>query len=272
MKNNLISDFILQSKGKDISIYDETFLSKSIQERMDEVHCETQEAYLDFLNANETESNEFLNSLQVSYSEFFRNPLTFSVLEKIIIPGIIHDMAKQNRKELRIWSAACAAGQETYSLAILLNQFRNAKGEKINFRIFATDQSNQQIQEAQAGHFTRSLLNQLSLQHLKEWFINENGVYKVKPELKTSIEFSVFDLFSEKYNCPPTSIFGDFDLVICANLLFYYKPEFMQKIIKKISGSLAPNGYFVTGEVEREILLQQHFQEVFPSSAIFKRH
>jgi chemotaxis methyl-accepting protein methylase len=224
------------------------------------------------LDENQGEGELFVNSLQISYSEFFRNSLTFSVLEKIIIPAILTDMDKTNRKEIRIWSAACAAGQETYSLAILLNQFRNVKGKKINYRIFATDQSEQQILEAQEGHFKKSALNYVSLKHLNEWFIPEDKYYKVKQELKDSIEFSVFDLLNEKFNYPPTSVFGDFDVVICANLLFYYKPEFRKKIIRKISRSLAPNGYLVTGETEREILLQEHFQEVFPPSAIFKQY
>lgn len=269
-KNDQLIKLILQTQGIDLSKYEEVFLHKSVQKRMLETFCESEDAYYAYLEQSLIESEIFLRSLQISYTEFFRNTLTFSVLEKIILPSIAIKKTKSRRNEIRIWSAACAAGQETYSLAMLLKEFTTGSGEKINYRIFASDQSESQILEAQTGRYPESSLNNLNLKRVSKWFSKQGETYLVNEELKENIEFSVFDLFNEQCNCPPTSIFGDFDIIVCANLLFYYKPEYRKKIIKKTSNSLSKNGYLITGETERDILIQSGFQEVYPQTAIFQ--
>ena len=269
-KNNQIIKLIQQICGIDLSKYEEVFLNKSILKRMKDTFCDTEDAYCSFLKISQTESELFLNSLQISYTEFFRNPLTFSLLEKIIIPSIVMKKANSSRNEIRIWSAACAAGQETYSLAMLLNEFSNAKGEKLNFRIFATDQSEAQIQEARSGLYPESALNCLSMKRVNRWFTKQGDIYSLKPELKENVEFSFFDLLSDRFSCPPTSIFGDFDLIVCANLLFYYKPEYQNKIIKKTTDCLSKNGFLVTGETERELIMKAGLHEVYTQSGIFQ--
>jgi len=269
--NNQVAELVLQNHGIDISKYDTVFLDKSIQKRLNETQCNSDSSYLELIKFNVDESEHFVNSLSISYSEFFRNPLTFSVLEKIIIPSIMMDKVHSKKKEIRIWSAACAAGQETYSLAILLKEFSMAIGEKINFRIFATDQSESQINEAQSGVYNDSVLHNVTLKRLNNWFRKDGDNYHINPELKENVDFSVFDLFSEHYSCPPSSIFGDFDLVMCANLLFYYQPTFRTKIMNKTSQCLSANGFLITSETERDILLQADFREIYPQSAIFRQ-
>lgn len=270
-KNGQLITLIRQTRGIDLSKYEVEFLNKSVQKRMVETYCATEDAYYTYLQQSHIESEIFLNSMQISYTEFFRNTLTFSVLEKIILPSIILKKGKSGRTEIRIWSAACAAGQETYSLAMLLKEFTNGNGEKINFRIFASDQSESQILEAQTGEYPASSLNNLNLRRVNKWFTKEGDNYRVHDELKENIEFSVFDLFNEKYSCPPSSIFGDFDIIVCANLLFYYKREFRKEIIRKTSNSLSRNGYLITGETERDILIQSGLHEVYPQTAIFQQ-
>jgi len=269
-KNKSITDFILQTQGIDLSKYENVFLDKSVQKRMDDTSCKSETDYHTYLKQSLIESEIFLNSLQISYTEFFRNSLTFSVLEKIIIPSIAMKSKSSSRNGIRIWSAACAGGQETYSLAMLLNESSNGHGEKINFRIFATDQSEIQIKEAQLGQYSESSLNCVNQKRTKQWFTKKGDTYYVKPELKENIDFSVFDLFSDQFSCPPTSIFGDFDIIFCANLLFYYNSESQKKIIKKARNCLSKNGYLITGETEREILIKSGFIEVYPQSAIFQ--
>ena len=265
-----ILHFILQDHGIDLSKYEDLFLKKSVSKRMTDTFCETESTYFTYLENNQIEVDLLLKSLQISYTEFFRNTLTFSVLEKIIIPSLSLKKTNSKRNEIRIWSAACAGGQETYSLAMLLKEFTNGHGEKINFRIFATDQSETQIHEAESGFYPESALNCLSMKRVKQWFTNQGDIYSLKPELKENIEFSVFDLLNDKFSCPPTSIFGDFDLIVCANLLFYYKPEYQNKIIKKTTDCLSKNGYLVTGETERELIMKAGLHEVYPQTGIFQ--
>jgi len=268
--SNTITELLLKTQGIDLSKYEGTFLNKSVQKRMSETFCQSEDAYYTYLEQSHIESEIFLNSLQISYTEFFRNTLTFAVLEKLLIPSIVLSKAKSNRNEIRIWSAACAAGQETYSLAMLFKEYSTFHDEKINFRIFATDQSEIQIEEAKSGEYPESALNSLNLRRVNQWFTKQGDIYCVEPGIKEHIEFSVFDLLSDQFSCPPTSIFGDFDLIVCANLLFYYKPEYQQKIIQKAINCLSENGYLITGETERDILLKSGMHEVYPQTGIFQ--
>lgn len=274
MKTDLlnIKDSLVNLHDIDISKYDESFLNKSLRNRINETKCESPEEYFSILKKNKKEEQLFLDSLQNNYSQFFRNPLTFSVVERIILPSLILKRKEGRGKEIRIWSAACAGGQEAYSLAILMEEYNDSsKSEDIGYRIFATDRCEDQLSAARLGKYDSSALDNLTMKRVKQWFRKHYETYSVLQKLKKKIDFSEFDLFDEQLSCPPASIFGDFDIVVCANLLFYYKPEFRKIILEKTCNSLAKGGYLITGETEREILLNYDCREVYPQSAIFQK-
>jgi len=274
MKNSkkFISEMLMREHGIDVSKYESAFFEKNIEKRISETQCGTKDAYCLFLKQNPSESEKLIESFTVSYSEFFRNPLTFSVLEKIILPALVMNKRMLKSKEIRIWSSACAAGQETYSVAMLLHENLSNANEAINFRIFATDSCSDQIQLAQSGEYQETALNNVNLFRLNQWFAKQGNLYTINKVLKKNIDFSVFDLFDTNFSCPPASIFGNFDIVFCANLLFYYSPEFRTSIIEKVNNSLADNGLLITSETEREMLIQAGFKEVYPQSAIFMKN
>ena len=206
-----------------------------------------------------------------SYSEFFRNSITYAVLEHLVLPSVKLKMDQIGKQEIRIWSTACAKGQEPYSLAMLLSEFAENNNGGLNFRIFATDNDEQNIEKAEKGRFAVSELNGINLKRLNKWFVKEGSDFVVKSEIRDKVLFSVFDLFDERLGCPPESIFGEFDIVMCANILYYYDDENKNKIVKKAGNCLSKDGCFITGEVERETAVQNGFYEVYQNSAIFKR-
>jgi len=266
-RNKIISDAIFKLYQLDISNYDDTFLHTSTTKRMIETNSKSIEEYLKLFETESTEIGLFVEALQVNYSEFFRNTLTFSILESIIIPELVQKHT--DKSEIRIWSAACASGQEVYSVSMILNEYLTEK--QTEFRIFSTDIALNQVEAAKNGKYNISALGNVSLRRLNRWFEKQDGNYGVKNILKEKIEFSTFDLLNKQYNCPPTSIFGGFDLIFCSNVLFYYKPEIRKKIIDKLGKSLSTQGYLITSETERDILCQQIFHEVYPQSGIFKK-
>lgn len=270
MNNNKnIYEIIYHLQAIDISKYDDSFLAKSFQKRMTDTQCLSIGDYCNYLKKDEKESKILVDSLNINYSVFFRNTLTFAVLERVIFPSILLKKKNNKQKEIRIWSAASAGGQEAYSVAILLEELKSISSDKFDYRIFATDIGKQQISEALTGYYSESSLSFTNLNRINKWFYKQNDSYRIKPELKLNIDFSTFDILDEQYTSPPASIFGHFDLVICANLLFYYKPDFRKIILKKVAGCIAEGGYLVTGETEREILLNFNYREIFPISAIF---
>jgi len=254
-----------------VSAYDEAFIHQSIEKRLQTNDSAGTEAYRLELENNVDERTLFMKSLQVSYSEFFRTPLTFAVLEKLVLPELIQHAIRHHHNKLRIWSMACASGQEVYSLAMLLEEQLEKETNPIEYRIFASDHNVSEIVQSRIGVYDVSSLGNMSLKRLNRWFTKGKEGYKIKDEIRNKIDFSVFDLVSNAGGAPPESIFGGFDLIFCANLLFYYKPEFQKRILEKAVKALANGGYLVTGEVERPLLMQNSFKEIYPYSAIFHK-
>lgn len=265
-----ISEIIQNSHQTDISFYDGSFLEKTIRNRLFLLKIETPRDYLRYFKLNKNEISVLTESLHINYSEFFRNPLTFAFIEQIVIPKLIDKKLKGKEKEIRIWSAACAAGQEPYSLAILLDEYLKKKEIDVRYRIFATDICPNEIDRAKKGLYNDLSIGKVSYHRIKKYFTIKGNEYQIDTKLKTNIDFSVFDLLSEQGTCPPESIFGNFDIVFCSNVLFYYKPECRKIIIERFENCLAKDSYVITGEAEREILRTNNYEEISINSAIFK--
>lgn len=265
-----LDDFISRYQI-DISVYDYAFLEKSLNCRLNELNLNSFQEYVNFLNGYPEELSVLQSRLNNSYSEFFRNPITFAYLELVLLPQLFEKKRTCNAGELRIWSAACAAGQEAYSLAMLCYEQAKIYHQPSNYRIFATDISTSELDFAQKGEYPAEALDNIILKRLKAYFQKQNEFYAILPTIKERINFSVFDLLSENGACPPESIYGNFDLIFCSNLLFYYRPEIREFILDKINKTLTKGGYLVTGETERDILKEYGYREIFAHSAIFQK-
>jgi chemotaxis protein methyltransferase CheR len=263
--------YIMNLQNHDISMYDSAFVAQAIDRRVAETGCGSPEAYTALLRRDSAEEEAFFASLHISYSAFFRNSLTFAVLEQIILPELMLTAREDRRREIRIWCAGCAAGQEPYSVAIMLEELMERSGQALDYRIFATDGIESQIAQAQTGSYVAEPLGQVSLKRLNRWFVQHGYEYTVVPQLARCINFSVFDLLSGATSSPPASIFGDFDLVMCCNLLYYYNIECRKTILNKLARCLGDTAFLVTGETERGFILENGYSEVYPNAAVFRR-
>jgi len=144
-------DLFIRDFGLDFSIYDRSFLEKSFQYRMSSTACADMDSYFQMLAVTPGELTLLLDQLDNSTSEFFRNPLSFALLEHLFLPRLIDE--KQGGTSIRIWSAGCASGPEPYSLAMLLDGLLNARNARFTYRIFATDRSEQELELARQGRF-----------------------------------------------------------------------------------------------------------------------
>ncbi|MHB9004533.1 MAG: CheR family methyltransferase [Coriobacteriia bacterium] len=272
MKFNLalFQQFLKQVYGLDISMYDESFIVNSIEKRIQGTHCDSIEDYWIYLEQNHGESNNLYESLHVHFSEFFRDPLTFALLERLIIPALIQKKIDNLQKEIRIWSAGCAAGQEAYSIAMLLEEMITSTHPSLNYRIFATDVDENILSIARLGRYPAEAIKNISSKRAQTWFSRHGDVFIVQPSIRQHIDFSNFDLLDEERCCPSASIFGEFDLVFCCNLLIYYQPPYRKMILDKIAHCLVRDAYLVTGETERAIAIAHHYSEVYPSAAILR--
>ena len=193
-------------------------------------------------------------------------------MEQLVIPTLIDNKEKSGRPEIRVWSAACAAGTEPYSVADVLDELITARCSSVSYRIFATDFSQTDLELACQGVYDFGAVRNLRLKHLHDYFTCSGESYSIVPRIRSHVDFSCYDLLDGHSVSPPASIFGDFDLVLCSNLLFYYKPDMREIILDKAYRSLSPNGYLVTGEAERDMIAYtSRLRAVAPPVAIFQK-
>ena len=263
---------VMHAHGRDLSPYNEAFLIKSIDKRLAATGIRAPEDYGRYLSESAVEATTLFDSLNIPYSEFFRNPLAFALLEQLCLPCLIEEKKRSGQPEIRIWSAGSAAGQEAYSIAILMDEITAQNANAVAFRIFATDISEPDLLLAKTGVFHAGAVQNVRLKHIRKYFIQEGETYAVIPGLRERIDFSFYNLLDERYACPPTSIYGEFDLIVCSNLLFYYRPPIRQYILNKVHRCLSSNGYLVTGEAEREIVAKtEGFCAMVPPATVFQK-
>ncbi|SHE34383.1 CheR family methyltransferase [Alkalibacter saccharofermentans] len=268
--NNEIIHSVRSIYGLDISKYDISFLKRAVEKRCSITETKNISDYIQYLSSNSDEATILFQSLNIIHTEFFRNPLTFAHLEQWILPRLMEE--KSDNNELRIWSAGCSSGQEVYSIAMLIESITSKKQIKKRYRIIATDISESALHAAKKGEYNEKDIQMIRVKDLNDFFVKSGEKYKVCDRLKQHVSFSTYDLLDNRSACPQESIFGNFDLVVCSNMLFYYKPNYQHNMVKKLIDSMDEHGYLITGEAEMQIVAK--FKDLFlvvPPSPIFKK-
>lgn len=245
-----IIDFLKKARGYDYSGHHPTMLMRRMGVRMGETNSPDIGSYEKFLHNNPEEIDNLIDALTITVSNFFRNPFTFEFIEKQIIPSIIFSKTKLNEHSLRIWSAGCATGEEPYSMAILLREYLTHESVNFALSIFATDLDKKNLIQAKKGIFDAASMQEVKLKILNKYFKLESDLYKLQPAIKQMVNFSQYNLLNEENYAPPESVFGNFDIILCRNVLIYYQAHYQEKIFNKLYRSLSPGGYLVLGEAE----------------------
>jgi chemotaxis protein methyltransferase CheR len=185
------------------------------------------------------------NHLTIAETYFFRHPDSFRLLENEILPARLAHRRRQGRP-LRLWSAACASGEEPYSVAMLLrHRFSDVPPEQVI--LHATDINSHVLARAEQGVYS-----EWSFRDTPEWvkpaFFHRqpNGRYQLRREIRRSVKFSLLNFASPLYPAE----FGeraDFDVILCRNVLMYFSAEWQDKIVGRLAQALAPGGWLLTG-------------------------
>ena len=202
------------------------------------------EGYLALLTSDKDEAARLRREMMIPVTAFFRDKEAFEDLTQQVIRPDMLKRLKNPHAVYRIWSVACATGQEAYSVAILaLEAMRDLRldGE---VKVFATDIEPSYLAEASAGIFPEPLLQNLPAE-LRARYFNpvEDGKYQVSTRLRRAIVFSRHDVLND----PP---FLNLDLVICRNMIIYLKPEPQERALRRMLFGLRPGGALFMGGSE----------------------
>lgn len=190
-------------------------------------------------------STQIAEAVTVNETSFFRDAHPFEALKKKIIPDLV--AANQSRREIRIWCAACASGQEPYTLAMVIRE-NFPQLSNWNIKIIATDISNEMLDKCRSGEYSQLEVNRgLPARTLVRFFDRSGSQWRAKPELRNMIEFSRLNLTS------PFASLGQFDIVFIRNVLIYFDKPTKQDILTRVRGVLRPDSYLFIGSVESTI-------------------
>lgn len=217
-----------------LSAYKPDQLNRRIQTLMNRIGVNSLKEYSKLLKTNYEERQKFLDYITINVTEFFRNPELFSELNKLLKKNIL-----ENKSSLKIWSAACSIGCEPYTLAIMLKEINPL----INHTIVATDIDSTVLKKAEIGIYneneTRNILPVIE----KKYFKKLDTKYYISNDIKKLVTFKKHDLIMDEYE-------KDFDLIVCRNVVIYFKNEAKKEIFRKFSNSLKVGGFLFVGATE----------------------
>jgi chemotaxis methyl-accepting protein methylase len=196
------------------------------------------------------ECHRLIEAFLIKVSSFFRDLLVFESLAHRGLPLIIERHRRDPSRQMRVWSAGCAAGEEAYSVAILLAQALEVEDFPCLPYICATDISPQTLTAAQTGRYHRESLETTTLGILDRFFRPTAEGFEVIPEIRRMVHFSRHDLTYRRSLAPADSVFGSFDLVLCRNVLIYFSLDLQKRVLEKLYCALNPGGVLVIGTFE----------------------
>jgi chemotaxis protein methyltransferase CheR len=190
-------------------------------------------------------SQQVVEALLNNETYFFRDRGPFDVLQRHALPELAKRRASSKR--LRIWSAGCSTGQEVYSLAML---FAEAPEQWHGWTIdvLGTDVSSSCIDRARSGVFTQFEIQRgLGINQMIKWFEEVADGWRAVEPLRKPVRFQVHNLLE------PAPHPGDFDVVLCRNVMLYLSPEKKALAFDRIAGAMAEDGWLMLGAGETVI-------------------
>ena len=236
---------VLEKTGTDLTGYRRPTLSRRLSDRRAKLGVDTDQ-YLTICRDDPDECEALVNAIAINVSSFFRNPVVFEVLAQSVLPRLIKE-----KDELRVWSAGCAAGEEAYSIAILIQEeLKKIKNATVHPVIFATDIDRQVLKKAKEAFYPRESLKDAKLGIVDAYFEPVKDGFKLCAGTKKLVHCSADDLLSQQTAAPAESIYGSFDMVLCRNVLIYFSDTHQKQVIEKLYNSLAKGGVLVLGDSE----------------------
>jgi two-component system CheB/CheR fusion protein len=247
----------------DFSKYKGSTVGRRIRRRMEFRQIPEVSDYVTIVSGDQGELDLLYKDLLIGVTEFFRDKQAFEFLEQEVIPRLFANL--QRGEDLRVWSAACATGEEAYSIAILLMEKAGELGFMGKITVFATDVHKTSLDFASQGLYDRARLTNVSPERLERFFKKEGGdLFRVTSELRKLVVFAPHNLLND----PP---FTRLDLVCCRNLLIYFQTEVQEKVIALFHFALKIDRVLFLGSSEGLGAFTGEFEVIANQHKLFRK-
>ncbi|MFP4601327.1 MAG: chemotaxis protein CheB [Halochromatium sp.] len=241
--------------------YKPATVMRRIERRMQVRHVPDLESYVRLLDGDTSELHALRRELLIPVTNFFRDSESFEALaEKVILPIVKEHTENQ---PIRVWVPGVSTGEEAYSIAILFAEAFDSLRRWPDFKLFATDVEQHNVDTGSAGTFSESIAAEVSPERLERFFYKRGNHYVVKNDLRHNIVFAKHNLLED----PP---FTRMDLVSCRNLLIYFRNDAQERVMRRLQYALAPGGYLFLGSSESISSVEQDFSTVSTKHKLYR--
>jgi len=203
--------------------------------------------YCDYLFKHggiDREAIHLIDAVTTNKTDFFREPKHFEHLEQSALPELL----AAGHSRLRIWSAACSVGAEPYTIAMVLEDYREARGTP-DYSILATDLSTDVLKAARKGIYPIGMIDpvdrQKRIRYIMEPRDPQRGEVRIHPKLRAKIGFGRLNLMDRAYEI------GDkVHIVFCRNVLIYFDKPTQEKVLARLCEKLVTGGFLYVGHSE----------------------
>lgn len=256
-----ILNLLLRERGVDFSRYKERTILRRLSRRMSIVQAEDYASYHRMLLSSQTEMDLLYQDLLIGVTEFYRDADAF----KLLATQIASYIDERGISNFRAWVVPSATGEEAYTVAMLLEEQRRQRDGAFDYKVFATDVNAKAVRFGAEGRYPQGITDRLSPTQLEACFSEEDGGFRIRPELRSRVVFAAHDVTKD----PP---FTRMDLVTCRNLLIYLQPEIQDQVLSLLHFAIKPGGLLLLGPSEVPSVIGKQLREIDQKWRIYEKH
>jgi chemotaxis protein methyltransferase CheR len=253
------ADILSTESGLTFSSARRPYAEAAMRRAMAKAHFRDPGQYVAQLKTRSSLLGTLVDEVVVGETYFFRDPAQFEAIRTAILPEVF---SRRSGREVRVWSAGCASGEEAYSLAIVLEEL----GVHEATTIVATDVSLAAIETARKGIYGAWSFRGTEPSRYLHCLQPRNGKWSVAPRLRDRIEFAVQNLAR-----PQGTLLGEFDLILCRNVLMYFDQATAARVGSFLAQSLARGGWLIISPADPMLVGQTGLEPVTTTAGIFYR-
>lgn len=209
--------------------------------------------------------SELANRISTNHTAFYREEAHFQYLRETLLPELVRRKRESGALDLRIWCAACATGEEAYTILFTVMRFLGLDYPRWKAGVLATDISADALETAAKGVYTKTRLTPVPPDVVSMYFNRlDEEHFEVKPEIRKEVTFRRLNLINDIYPFKK-----QFDIIFCRNVMIYLSRAIRLALLSRMHDWLAPGGMLFMGHSESLVGSHPGYEYIGP--AIYQR-
>lgn len=215
-------------------------------------------------------AEQIIDAITTNETLWFRDKTPWQALEDKLLPEYVEKIRQGVCRKIRIWSAACATGQEPYSIAMCIDKYlveHSIRDVTLDhFEIIATDISHTVLHMAKMGKYDNiSMARGMEESYRDKYFRQDGRIWLLDERIKNSVQFRQFNLQNSFASV------GSFDLIFFRYVAIYFSEQLKEEVFKKITRSLVNKGVLMLGNSEVFLDYKECYEAEYYKNANFYR-